>query len=83
MHIELRKVVRDFPDGLVAKTPPIAGDPGSIPGWGTRFHLLQLRVRMPQLKVLHATYNTWCSQVNLKKIFLSVRKTLFKEVTGS
>ena len=29
---------------------PNAGGPGSIPGEGTRSHMLQLRVRMPQLK---------------------------------
>ncbi|TEA42070.1 hypothetical protein DBR06_SOUSAS23010014, partial [Sousa chinensis] len=28
---------------------------GSIPGQGTRSHMLQLRVRMPQLKIPHAT----------------------------
>ena len=36
---------------------PSAGDPGSIPDQGTRPHMLQLRVYMPQLK-------TWCSQIN-------------------
>ena len=29
---------------------PNAGGPGSIPGQGTRYHMPQLRVRMPQLK---------------------------------
>ena len=33
---------------------PSAGGPGSIPGQGTRSHILQLRVRMPQLKIPHA-----------------------------
>ena len=33
---------------------PRAGDLGSIPGWGTRAHMLQLRVHMLQLKVLCA-----------------------------
>ena len=32
---------------------PSAGGPGSIPGWGTRSHRAQLRVLMPQLKILH------------------------------
>ena len=32
-----------------------AGGRGSIPGWGTRSHLLQIRVCMLQLKILHAT----------------------------
>ena len=34
---------------------PSAGGPGSIPGQGTRSHMLQLRVCMPQLKIPHAT----------------------------
>ena len=34
---------------------PSAGGPGSIPGQGTRSHMLQLRVHMLQLKILHAT----------------------------
>ena len=32
---------------------PNAGGPGLIPGRGTRSHLLQLRVSMLQLKILH------------------------------
>ena len=32
-----------------------AGGPGSIPGQGTRSHMLQLRVRILQLKILHVT----------------------------
>ena len=39
---------------------PNAGDPGSIPGQGARFH-------MPQLNSVHAataTAKTWCSQIN-------------------
>ena len=45
----------DFSGGPVAKTPPsqLRG-PGSIPGQETRSHMLQLRVRMPQLKIPHA-----------------------------
>ncbi|TEA36880.1 hypothetical protein DBR06_SOUSAS32310013, partial [Sousa chinensis] len=34
---------------------PNAGGLGSIPGQGTRSHMSQLRVRMPQLKIPHAT----------------------------
>ena len=30
---------------------PNAGVPGLIPGYGTRSHMLQLRVWMPQLKI--------------------------------
>ena len=33
---------------------PKAAGPGSIPGQGTRSHMLQLRVRMPQLKISSA-----------------------------
>ncbi|TEA25080.1 hypothetical protein DBR06_SOUSAS6010062, partial [Sousa chinensis] len=33
---------------------PNAGGPGSIPGQGTRSHMLQLRVHMPQLRIPHA-----------------------------
>ena len=36
---------------------PNAGNPGLIPGQGTRFHL-------QQLKILHATIKTNCSQIN-------------------
>ena len=39
---------------------PKAGGPGSIPDQGTRSHMLQLRVLMPQLK-------TWCRQVKKAK----------------
>ena len=34
---------------------PNAGGPGSIPGQGTRYHVLQLRVHMLKLKILHET----------------------------
>ena len=33
---------------------PNTGDMGSIPGQGTRSHMLQLRVCMLQLNILHA-----------------------------
>ena len=52
---------------------PFARGPASIPGQGTRSHMLQLRVHMPQLKIPHATTKipravtkTRCSQVNDK-----------------
>ena len=33
----VRTLLMDFPGGLVAKAPPSnAGDPGLIPGWGTK-----------------------------------------------
>jgi len=55
---------------------PNAGSPGSIPGLGTRFHMLQLRVLMLQLrfhmqqqklKISCAPTKTWCSQISVKK----------------
>ena len=47
---------------------PSAGGPGLIPGQGTRSHMPQLRVRMPQLKVPHATDKTQRSQIKYKHI---------------
>ena len=43
-----------------------ARSPGLIPGQGTtnRSHMPQLRVRMLQLKILHAATKTWYSQIN-------------------
>ena len=61
---------RDFPAGPVAKTPPRLGsqceDPGSVPGQGTRFHTLQLRVRMVQWrsKIPSAATKAQHSQIN-------------------
>ena len=34
---------------------PSEGDPGLLPGYGTRSHMLQLKVYMSQLKILHAS----------------------------
>ena len=50
---------------------PNAGGPGSIPGQGTRAHMLQLRVGMLQKmdpichneKILPATTKTQCGQI--------------------
>ena len=39
---------------------PNAGGPGSIPGQGTRSHVLQL-------KITHSATKTWSSQINIKK----------------
>ena len=36
--------------------------------------MLQLRVQMPQLKILHAATKTWCSQINIKIIFKGRRR---------
>ena len=55
---------------------PNAGSPGSIPGLGTRSHMLQLRVLILQLrfhmqqqklKISCAPTKTWCSQISVKK----------------
>ncbi|TEA29203.1 hypothetical protein DBR06_SOUSAS14810008, partial [Sousa chinensis] len=40
---------------------PNAGDLGLIPGQGTRSHMLQLSVFMPQLRSLPATTKTRCN----------------------
>ena len=42
-----------------------AGDPGWIPGQGTRFHMPKLGAHMPQwrLKIPPAVTSTWCSQI--------------------
>ena len=45
----------EFPGGPVAKTPCCqCRGLGSIPGQGTRSHMLQLRVPVPKLKILNA-----------------------------
>ena len=41
-----------------------AGVLGSIPGQGTRSYILQLRVYIPQLKILHTMTKTRLSQIN-------------------
>ena len=43
---------------------PNAGGLGSIPGQGTRSHVPQLTVCMPQLRSRPATTKTWHSQIN-------------------
>ena len=44
--------------------PPKAGGLDLILGQGTRSHMLQLRVHMPQLKIPHAATKTRHSQIN-------------------
>ena len=67
-----------------------AGAPGSVPGQGTRSHMLQLRVvHMPQLKqssmlqlripvlqvkTLHSTSKTRCSQINKQTNFKMLKE---------
>ena len=49
-----RKRELEIPGGPVAKTSRSQRrDPGSIPGQGVRSHMLQLRLSMPQSKILH------------------------------
>ena len=48
-HLKIYKLL-DFPDGQVDIHIPNAGGPGSIPGQGTKSHMLQLKVQLPQLK---------------------------------
>ena len=48
------------------------GAPGSIPGQGTRSH-------MSQLKILHATTKTPCSQ---KYIYIKEKKKNVREIRG-
>ena len=58
---------------------PNTGDPGSIPGQGTRSHMLQLRVPMLQLKILGAATKTKHSQINKNKY---LKKNSEVPVTG-
>ena len=54
-----RVPLRDFAGGPVAKIPcPQFRGTHLIPGQGTTPHPLQLRVHMPQLKILHAARKT-------------------------
>ena len=52
--VEKKKRELEIPGGPVTKTPySQCRGPGSIPGQGVRSHMLQLRVSMPQSKILH------------------------------
>ena len=56
---------RDFPGGPGAKMPRSqTGGLGSILDQGTRSHVWQLRVHMPQLKTTHAAAKTWDRQID-------------------
>ena len=51
-HAQLSRSRGDFPGGLVAKTPGSQSRaPGLMPSQGTRCHMLQRRVQMPQPKI--------------------------------
>ena len=52
---------------------PSAGGPGLIPGQRTRSHMPQLRVFVPQLKILCALTNTWNSQMGASLVAQSVK----------
>ena len=49
------------------------GSLGLIPGQGTRSHMVQLRICMLQLKILHAATKTWCSQIGKGKSLSHIR----------
>lgn len=40
---------------------------GSVPGWGARFHMPQIRVSMSQLKIPNAATRTVCTIIKEKK----------------
>ena len=46
---------------------PNAGSSRSTPGQGTRSHMLQLRVRMPQLETPYTAMKTWFSSVQFSR----------------
>ena len=54
---------------------PSSGGPSLIPGQGTRSHMQQLRVPLPQLKIPCAATETWCSQIN-KQINTVLKRSL-------
>ena len=67
MHGYQEMPLKDFPGGPVAKTlHSQSRGLSSIPGQGTRSHMLQLlvRVHMPQLKILHIATKTQSRQIN-------------------
>ena len=43
---------------------PNAGGPGSIPGRGTKSHVLRVKIPQRKLKIPRATAKTQCSQIN-------------------
>ena len=53
----------NFTDGAVPDSVPNAGGSGSVPGQGTRLHVLQPRVCMPLLKIPYAATNTRHSEI--------------------
>ena len=53
---------------------PNTGGPGPIPGGKTRSHMLQLRVHMPHLKILHAAMNMEDSDAATKTQWSQINK---------
>ena len=66
---------RDFPGGPVAKTPcfQCRGALGSIPGQGTKFHTLQLKVPSVTTKTQHSQINKYVFLMGISIISTSVR----------
>ena len=63
LNLEESRGLRD--GGPVAMTTYLlCKGPSLIPDQGNRSHMLQLRVRMPQLKILCSATKTQCNQVN-------------------
>ena len=60
-EIETKKTIEKIGTSLAVRWlklhAPNSGGPGSIPGWGTRSHMLQL-------KIPHSATKTWHSQIN-------------------
>ena len=65
---------------------PKAVECGLVSDQGTRFHMLQLRVCMPELKILHVTTMTWCSQIikyiNIFFFFLRMEQSRLRAWNG-
>ena len=51
---------------------PSAGGLGSIPGQGTRSHMLQRRVHLPQLKIVDAVSRPGTVKLKIKKTIASL-----------
>ena len=72
--LPFKKIFRDFPHGSVVTNPPYnVGNPGSIPGRGTkitratgqlRSSATTSRVHVSERKITGATAKTQCSQIS-------------------
>ena len=62
------RILWDFSGGpVVILHAPNAGVQGSIPGQGTRSHMLQLKIMHTTTKIPRALPKTQCSQIKNKK----------------